>query len=98
VSLWDFLRDEQNREALKILGAALAALVFAGWSVYQDRRTQRLINALAAEIDQIKAAQADLLRGVERSERRHDLLFGVVVGKTVIRTEAKADEPPEGTS
>jgi hypothetical protein len=98
MTVWDFLRDEQNREALKTIGAAVAALAFAGWTLYQDRRAQRQINALAGELEQIKAVQADLLRGVERSDRRHDLLFGVVVGKTVIKREARVDEPPADTS
>jgi hypothetical protein len=95
VTLWDFLRDEQNREALKILGGASAALAFAGWTLYQERRTRRRVDVLAAEIESMKAAQADLLRAVERSERRHDLLFGVMVGKTAVIVEPKSrDEPP----
>jgi hypothetical protein len=56
VTLWDFLRDEQNREALKVIGGATAALAFAGWTIYQERRTRRQLESMLAEIEAIKAA------------------------------------------
>lgn len=46
MSVWNFLRGDQNRKAPKIIGAALATLVRAGWTVHQDRRTQRQFRAL----------------------------------------------------
>jgi hypothetical protein len=96
VGLWDFLRDEQNREALRLVGAALAALVLAAWALYQELRTARRLREIVAEIDQLKAAQADIFRGLERTEQRHEMLFGVIVGKTVVASEsAKRDERPD---
>lgn len=93
---WDFLRDEQNREALKVIGAAVAALAFAGWAVFREFRTSRRIQDIATEVEQIKASQADILRSLERTEQRHDLLFGVMVGKTTLTAEsAEPDESPE---
>jgi hypothetical protein len=89
---WDFLRDEQNREALKLVGAAIAALVVAGWAVLQEIRTRRRLRDVVAEIEQIKGSQADILRTLERTERRHDLLFGVMVGKTAIQAEATPND------
>ncbi len=31
---WDWLRDEHNREALKLVGATIAVLVAAGWALF----------------------------------------------------------------
>lgn len=107
--VWAFLRDEQNREALKIVGAALAALGVAAWAVFRELRTARQIAELTVELERLKAAhlaladqyeglrtsEADILRGLARAEQRHDLLFGVMVGRSVTAmTTAEDDEPP----
>jgi hypothetical protein len=110
--VWDFLRDEQNREALKIIGATLTALGVAGWAVFRELRTARQIAEITAELERLRAehlalankyeglraSEADILRGLARAEQRHDLLFGVMVGRGVTAmTTAEDDEPPAKT-
>lgn len=34
MGIWDWLRDEHNRGALKIVGGGIAALVVGGWSLF----------------------------------------------------------------
>ena len=34
MKLWEWLRDESNQGALKIIGAAVAAVVVAGWAFF----------------------------------------------------------------
>jgi hypothetical protein len=79
------------------VGAAVAALALAGWAVFQELRTRRRLRDIDAEIMEMKAAQADILRMLERTEQqRRDLLFGYAMGMVAFRAEAKrTNEPPE---
>lgn len=101
--LWAFLRDEQNREALKLVGAATAALALAGWAIFRELRTARQIGELSAEVARLKAdldrtkdSQPDILRGLARIEQRHDILFGVMVARssTAAANPTKEDDEP----
>jgi hypothetical protein len=91
--VWDFLRDEQNREALRLLGAVGAALALAAWALFKEVRTARRLDALRQEVDDLKASQADILRSLETTERRHDLLFGVLVGAAATRGVPDDESP-----
>lgn len=101
--VWSFLRDEQNREILYLLGAALGAMgtalgaiVLAGWTVYQEIRSRRQINQLAAEVEQMKASQGDILRAIAQTAQRHDILFGAMIGRGWTRPPGTdSDEHPE---
>lgn len=91
MSGWDFLRDEQNREALKLLGTGLAALVLAGWTVFQELRSRKRIREIERELADLKGAMADVARQLDNS-RRDDLLFGLALSKIVVVTEAQSND------
>lgn len=77
-AVWGFLRDEQNREALGVLGTALAAISVAGWAVFLEIRSRRRVAELARKIEEIERLQNDLLRRLDHTDRNHDILVGAL--------------------
>lgn len=84
--MWDFLRDPENRAALELVGALIAAVAIAGWAVWRELRMSKKIGALAGEIEshkreieRLKDAQGIFLGQLERSHQRHDLLFSAIL-------------------
>jgi hypothetical protein len=101
-ALWDFLRDPENRAALQLLGATLAALAFAGWTVWLERKTARKLadieSAVAGfrrELDEVRKIQAVVLSRLDRQESRHDLLITAMLQPIPLSRTGTGPKPDE---